>query len=133
MNRNSFREKIAGLFYNRYGFDILSRDLTYLSCILMVVSLFIRLPFSNLLILVPMGFAYYRAFSKNIQKRYSENAWYMEHVRGRLVSGKQKIKKDRTYRYFRCPECGMKLRAPRGTGKIEVTCRQCGKRFRIKV
>ena len=43
-----------------------------------------------------------------------------------------KMEQRRQYKIFRCPSCGIKLRVPRGKGKIKVTCRQCGATFEKK-
>ena len=40
--------------------------------------------------------------------------------------------RDKEHRYFRCPNCGQYLRVPRGKGKINVTCRNCGASFEEK-
>ncbi|MCR5205137.1 MAG: hypothetical protein K6E47_08760 [Lachnospiraceae bacterium] len=37
-----------------------------------------------------------------------------------------------TYRVFKCPECGQLLRVPKGSGRVEITCRRCGKVFEAK-
>ena len=36
---------------------------------------------------------------------------------------------DKDHKYFKCPNCGQKLRAPRGVGRFRVTCRSCGVSF----
>ena len=41
--------------------------------------------------------------------------------------------KNGTYRYFKCPECKQKMRAPKGRGKIKVTCKHCHTQFVKKV
>ena len=33
------------------------------------------------------------------------------------------------YAFFKCPQCGMALRAPKGKGRIRVTCKSCGSVF----
>ena len=37
------------------------------------------------------------------------------------------------YAIFKCPNCKQKLRAPRGRGKIQVTCSKCRTQFIKKV
>lgn len=36
---------------------------------------------------------------------------------------------DREFRFFNCPHCKQRLRVPRGNGKVEITCPNCGNRF----
>ena len=43
-----------------------------------------------------------------------------------------RFKERNTYKYFRCPQCKQKLRAPRGRGKIQVTCQKCHHVFQTK-
>ncbi len=34
-----------------------------------------------------------------------------------------------SYKIFRCPDCKQKLRVPRGKGKINIICKNCGTEF----
>ena len=40
-----------------------------------------------------------------------------------------KKEQDREFRFFNCPHCKQRLRVPRGNGKVEITCPNCGNRF----
>lgn len=42
------------------------------------------------------------------------------------------FRERKTYKYFKCPNCRQQLRAPRGRGKILVTCQRCHKQFNQK-
>ena len=46
---------------------------------------------------------------------------------------KKQQKKDPNYTFFTCPKCKQELRAPKGKGKILVTCQNCGEKFEQKV
>lgn len=102
--------------------------------------------------------AYYlvRMFSKNEQRRYTENQRFMTAVTAvqtffrRLFSGEKRQKtassrtreagggfrrtweEYRTYRFLICPQCSQRLRVPKGKGKIRVTCTHCGNKFLAK-
>ena len=39
---------------------------------------------------------------------------------------------DKTHKYFSCPKCKARLRAPRGKGRLRITCRTCGEVFEKK-
>ena len=73
-------------------------------------------------------------FSRNIVRRRGENARFMT-VAGpaiRWVKLRRTIHRDKDHLYFKCPNCGQQLRAPRGKGKITVNCRNCGVSFEEK-
>ena len=62
----------------RYGMDQLSKMVNYISFALLILTLFTH---SMLLYILAVGgivYSYYRAFSRNISKRYSENQAYLK-------------------------------------------------------
>ena len=42
---------------------------------------------------------------------------------------KRQQKNDTEHVYFHCPKCNQEMRAPKGKGKILVTCKNCGEKF----
>ncbi len=63
-----------------------------------------------------------------IARRQAENAKFLEltaPIRG--FFGKKSG--DKTHRIFQCPQCGQKVRVPKGKGKIEITCPNCRNHF----
>ena len=54
-------------------------------------------------------------------------------VKNWFKSANQNFKAHQEYKYFKCPNCKQKLRAPRGRGKIQVTCQRCRHQFIKKV
>ena len=80
-------------------------------------------------------YALFRMFSKNIPARQMEYRQFRrlsESVMGWLKLQKKKYQERGAVKYFKCPKCGQQLRAPRGRGKIEVTCQRCHHVFRTK-
>ena len=78
-----------------------------------------------------------RMFSKNTSQRFKENQRYLnlrfrvtEWAKG-VKSGKWKedLEEVKKYKIFKCPNCGQKIRIPRGHGKVSVHCRKCGHDF----
>ena len=67
-----------------------------------------------------MFWALFRMFSRNTYARYEENRKFLRFF-DRL--------KDREHRYFNCPKCQQPVRAPRGKGKIAITCPKCREKF----
>lgn len=126
---NNLRYKLARLFVGRTGVDALGRTFTWIALILMILTMITH---SNIIYLLAMGclvYSFWRMFSKNYQKRYLENQKFLQifyKIRNFFVEKK-------TYAIFKCPNCKQKLRAPRGRGKILVTCSKCHNEFIKKV
>ncbi|WP_242844301.1 intracellular growth attenuator family protein [Candidatus Soleaferrea massiliensis] len=115
----------------RYGADQLSFALLILYFVLTLVSQTIRWPYLMLIALLPIAWCFFRMLSRNVQKRYAENlvflkfwnpvkGWFSRHF-GRM--------RDKTHRYYRCPQCSQQLRVPKGRGKIEISCPKCHTKF----
>jgi 4-hydroxybenzoate polyprenyltransferase len=62
----------------RYGVDSLSRFLSGVLIAIIVLGLFIPIPFSGLITLALLVILYWRMFSKNIPRRYEENQKFLE-------------------------------------------------------
>lgn len=125
---------------NNYGFDNLSRDMLFLGVLLGIIALGFFGTLAGLILCILStliaALTLYRTLSTNVNRRSSELRGY-EIVRGSVRSffqklfntGKNDVKKHSDYKYFRCPKCKQKLRAPRHKGKIRVTCSNCGTQF----
>ena len=120
----------------RYGSDQLNRALNFTTLILLVLSLFIgRSGFGSLIWLLALAgliWGTFRTFSRNILKRQRENEAYLgltRKTRERFRGTRDRFRQRKDYRFFRCPSCRTWLRVPRGKGKLNITCRQCGERF----
>lgn len=124
-------QKYVQLMRGRYArFDTLNKTLLIVAVVFSVLSRWIPFSIGNLLSWGILAVIFYRLFSKRIYPRSNENQKYL-----RLLNKiKQKdFKVDRTYSYFKCPSCKQKMRAPRGKGKIKVTCKNCHTQFVKKV
>ena len=76
--------------------------------------------------------AFFRMFSRNLTARRQENykfCTWLYRVRGWFAGLPGVMRERRDYRRFRCPNCGQKVRVPRGRGKVRVTCPRCGEKF----
>ena len=74
----------------------------------------------------------FRMFSQNLPARQRENQVFLRVWRPitQWFSFQRTRFRDRKlYRYFKCPHCGLRLRAPKGRGKIQVTCQKCHTEF----
>lgn len=141
------------IMYGRYGNDVLNFALLGLSILSMIVLRIVAaftglfwLPFFSYL---PFLLCIFRMFSRNTSRRYAENqkfvGFFSRIFRGRYgrPSGSSygnpysnpygsssqpasaRVKKEKGYKYYRCPHCSVQLRVPKGKGKICITCPKC--------
>ena len=125
---NSFKDKMARFMYGRYGMDQLSRNLSLICLVLLIVTMFVRNNVIYMIALVGIVYTYFRVFSRNISRRSEENENYLKFhykVVGKLNKIKFRITDSKTHRIFRCPSCSQKIRVPRGKGKISIKCPKC--------
>lgn len=69
----SFREKVSRFMQGRYGMDDLGRFTMMVILVLMAASILFQSGILNLCVCAGLIYCYYRAFSRNIAKRYEEN------------------------------------------------------------
>ena len=122
-----FRNFMAG----RYGSDALTYALVIFSLVLGLLMNLFRVPFLQLIMLLPLGYCFFRMFSRNIERRAAENRAFLKFWQpiGKWFMGRAARSQDAAHRYFRCPKCRQKLRVPRGKGRINITCPKCGNKF----
>lgn len=75
---------------------------------------------------------YFRMFSKNIGKRYKEEQVFeglRYSVTEKFRKYKFRIREKKEYHIYKCPNCGQKIRIPRGKGKISIHCPKCNTDF----
>ena len=131
-----FRNWLARFMAGRCGNDQLNRALNIVTLVLLVLSLFLSrtaaVSLVWILALASLAWSTIRTFSRNLPKRQRENAAYLARTRKlrESVRGvRDRFAQRKDYRFFRCPSCRTWLRVPRGKGKLNITCRQCGERF----
>lgn len=125
---NRFKDKMSRFMYGRYGMDQLSRNLSLICLVLLIVTMFVRNNVIYMIALVGIVYTYFRVFSRNISRRSEENEKYLRFhykVVGKLNKIKFRITDSKTHRIFRCPSCSQKIRVPRGKGKISIKCPKC--------
>ena len=129
-------EKFARFMMGRYGGDKLNIYLLFTGLFFSITStLFGFYPF----ILVSYAlwiYALFRMFSRNIGARQKELYSFMKFIspiESWFKFRKTKFNGRNQYTYFSCPKCKQKIRAPKGRGKIMVTCQKCKNQFEKKV
>ncbi|MDD6275056.1 MAG: hypothetical protein PUA86_10245 [Clostridiaceae bacterium] len=116
----------------RYGSDQLNFALLVLCLLLSLISQITGLYVLLLISYLPLLFAIFRMFSRNIYKRRAENAWFLKlwtPVKMWFVQKFTMLRQSKQYRFFRCPSCRATVRVPRGKGKIQIRCPHCGNTF----
>lgn len=125
---NKLRDSIARFMYGRYGMDQLSRTLSYVLLVLVLITFFLKSPVLYYLALIGIVYMYFRIFSRNISKRYSENQRYLK-LHYKIISKfnrcKARAKDRKTHKIFKCPNCSQKIRVPKNKGRISIRCPQC--------
>ena len=74
----------------------------------------------------------FRIFSKNIVRRQRENQKFLSlisPITKRWQQFKCRRQQKNLFCFFKCPQCGMVLRVPKGKGHIRITCKGCGHIF----
>lgn len=124
---------IARFMYGRNGSDQLNLALLTVYVAVLLVQAILGRIFLVRVILEAVSLALavvilFRAFSKNLSKRRSENARFLNWwnpVRSRIAGARQRSQ-DKEHKYFTCKKCKTICRVPVGKGKIEITCPKCG-------
>lgn len=129
---NKWRSRLAGFMAGRYGADRLGQFLIGVSFAILVVGMFVRKPWVEIVAILLLIICYYRMFSKNIGKRYAEEQKF-EGLRfvvtEKFRKMKYKVLEKKEYHIYKCPGCGQKIRVPRGKGKISIHCPKCNQDF----
>ena len=129
-------QKLREFMYGRNGTDMFSFALIIAGFALNTLYVFTRSSLLYFVSLVAYGYALYRTLSKNIPARQKENQKFMAFcykVKNWWIGIKADFNERKTYKHFKCPSCGQKIRIPRGRGKVEIRCPKCSNRFVKKV
>lgn len=121
----NLKQKFRKFMTGRYGVDELSKFFMVILLILIVLSIFIRNPGLDSLILGLLIISYFRMFSKNVTKRYQENQRYLNiknKFLGKIRKEKYIMNQRKEYHIYTCPNCKQKIRIPKGKGKLNITC-----------
>lgn len=132
---NELRYRFSKFMQGRYGVDSLSRFLSVVLLVIIILGMFIRIPLSGTITLVILVILYWRMFSRNIPKRYEENQKFLQirdKLLGRFSDFGSNMSQMKDYHIYKCPRCNQKIRIPRGKGHIMVRCPRCGYEFHKK-
>ncbi len=125
-------QKLREFMYGRNGTDMFSLALVIAGFVINVLYVLTTFRLLYLLSLAIFGYALFRTLSKNIPARQKENQKFMEFwwkFKNRWTGIRADFEERKTYKHFKCPSCGQKIRIPRGRGKVEIRCPKCSNRF----
>ncbi|MCC2231941.1 hypothetical protein AAA088_10100 [Hominifimenecus microfluidus] len=123
------KEKFRQFMTGRYGADQLSRFIMACGMVTLVCYMIFRGSLWYYLTLILLVWNYYRALSRNYEKRYQENLKFLSLKNQVLGLFRKNPAADKEHRIYRCPSCKQKVRVPRGKGKIAIVCPKCHKEF----
>ena len=132
---DNLKYKLAAWMQGRYGMDELNSTLYISFLVLWILSLITNNQLFYLIGLIALIYGTFRAFSRNHMKRSQERLKYldfMEKVKRYPAKVKQRWQQRKTHKFYRCKQCGVTIRVPRGLGKVEITCPKCGYKFTDK-
>lgn len=106
------RQWLRNFMIGRYGVDQLSIALMIGSVILGIFSSFKHWYFLSILSSALMFYVIFRTYSRNINRRWQENAYFMnvwQRAKKSVSLQKQRFHDRASYRYFTCPKCKTEL------------------------
>lgn len=112
----------------RYGIDQLSKAMLILTFILLMISTFTRSSIINFIAVIILALTYARILSRNVNKRYQENMKFLQWwnpISLKINRYFKHLNERKTYRFYKCSNCGQRLRVPKGKGKIRIICPKC--------
>lgn len=132
------RADMKEVMSRRCGLDELNNFIMLVAFVFIVISLFTSKWIFALLGAVCVVLCYVRVFSKKLEQRSKENAFYMRYMGGVVkvchylkLCVKMKIKsiRDKEFAYFVCSTCGQIVRVPKGKNKVNIRCPKCSMTF----
>ena len=130
-----FKDGVRNFMIGRNGTDQLSMAMLIAGIVLSLLTAITKLGIFNLLGLIVLILTIFRMFSRNLEKRRAENQKFVNFRANFGTNAKQlmnRLKNMKKYKYFKCPQCGARLRLPRKVGEVTVTCGKCKNQFKQK-
>ena len=131
----NFRYKLMQFMSGRNGIDNLFYMLFAVAAIIFIINCFVNSFVLQFIIWIVLGYAFFRALSRNIDARRRENQFFNRVLLN--LKEKQNVRRQRkadySHVYRKCPACHAVLRLPRRKGKHTTVCPKCSKKFKVYV
>ena len=131
----NFRYKLMQFMSGRNGIDNLFYMLFAVAAIIFIINCFVNSFVLQFIIWIVLGYAFFRALSRNIDARRRENQFFNRVLLN--LKEKQNVRRQRkadySHIYRKCPACHAVLRLPRRKGKHTTVCPKCSKKFKVYV
>lgn len=132
MAKGDMEHKLAEWLRGRNGSDELSTCALVVAIVLVAANMLLHSFLVSVIALALMAYAWWRMSSKDLEARENENGVFVEFLgpmRSWVQSPAQAVAETRAYKHIKCPECGQRVRVPRGKGKVRITCPKCHNTF----
>lgn len=131
---NNLKTNVLEWMKGRYGTDDLNGTLLAAAVLLTVIGIVFNQGWMSYLSLGLLIYLNYRSLSKDTARRAAENQAYLRatEVPRRRIKALFLSLKDKEHSYHLCPKCHKICRVPKGKGKIDVHCPDCGTTFEAK-
>lgn len=135
----SFFRKIQEWLYRfmqgRNGVDNLGWAALLGALVVNILNMFLGSLLLSLLSTAMYVYSIFRMFSRNRGQRNLENKRYVQwsmNLRREIKEFFLRMKNLPQYKYFRCPQCSVRLRLKRGSGEKHIHCPKCHHEFTKK-
>lgn len=132
MAKGDMEHKLAEWLRGRNGSDELSTCALVVAIVLVAANMLLHSFLVSVIALALMAYAWWRMSSKDLEARENENGVFVEFLgpmHSWVQSPAQAVAETRTHKHIKCPECGQRVRVPRGKGKVRITCPKCHNTF----
>ena len=129
------RNFFSRIFYGKNGIDGLGIFTWIATIALAIAVVFSHNVVVYIVFAALFALSVFRLLSKNIAARQKENRFFMNIINKFSIPSKGKKDVNATfkdvteYKLFTCPNCGQKVRIPKGHGAVEIICTKCKNTF----
>ena len=132
MANQSWSARLLEWMRGRNGSDELGTFAVAVSFVLLLANFVTGVRWLSALALAAALYSCWRMSSTNIAARRAENRAFLRLLgpfAAKAGHPRETVREVRDYKHLTCPDCGQRVRVPRGKGKIRITCPNCKSKF----